>query len=151
MGPGAIRCHRRRSVSRAAMGFAPWTRHYQSVWDNRAANTDLPLWARVVCLAYGRHEANGHANFHQGDLSWILGKPPTSGEDFKRRDRHTIRDAIRVAVKYGWLAEGSCSECLVVPEGAITGPLGDPNKPCVVHQRKRAQKARKAQQMSLAS
>jgi hypothetical protein len=134
--------------SGAAMLYVPWAKHYQSAWDDRAANDELPLWARVVSLAYGRHEANGHAIFQRGQLSWILGKPAANGEEFKRRDRHTIRDAIATAVRYGWLAEGSCSECLVVPRGAITGPLGNPDKPCPVHVRKQAQKAR---QMSLAS
>jgi hypothetical protein len=131
--------------------YAPWAKHYQSAWDNRAANTELPLWMRVVCLAYGRHEANGHASFQRGDLSWILGKPSKIGGDFKRRDRHTIRDAIAVAVRYGLLAEGSCSECLVVPPNAIQGPLGNPDKPCAVHQRKKAQKSRKVQQLKAAS
>lgn len=133
------------------MFYAPWTKHYQSAWDNRAANTDLPLWARVVCLAYGRNEANGHANFHRGELSVILGKQPTNGNDFKRRDRHTVRDAIATAVKYGFLAEGSCTECLLVPREAISGPLGNPHKQCAAHERKREQAARKAQRMSLAS
>lgn len=131
--------------------YAPWARHYQSAWDNRAANTGLPLWTRVVCLAYGRHEANGHANFQRGDLSWILGKPSKSGGDFQRRDRHTIRDAIAVAVKYGFLAKESCSVCLVVPPHAIEGPLGDPHKPCAVHESKKAQKLRKLQQLEVAS
>jgi hypothetical protein len=131
--------------------YAPWAKHYQSAWDNRAANTDLPLWMRVASLAYGRHEANGHTNFQRGDLSWILGKPLKSGGDFKRRDRHTIRDAIAVAVKYGLLAEGSCSECLVVSPHTIEGPLGNPHKPCAVHERKNAQKSRKVQHLKAAS
>jgi hypothetical protein len=67
--------------------YAPWAKHYQSAWDNHAANTELPLWTLVVCLAHGRHEANGPAGFQRGDLSWILGKPSKIGGDFKRRDR----------------------------------------------------------------
>jgi hypothetical protein len=114
----------------------PWTRHYQIGWENRSANPALPLWARVVALAYGRHEANGHANFGRGQLSWIMGTPPKDGGEHKRRDRKTLRDAIATAVKYGWLAEGSCSECLVVPGHDIVGPHGDPFKPCPVHERR---------------
>jgi hypothetical protein len=116
----------------------PWARHYQSVWENRAANPNLPLWARVVALAYGTHEANLHANFKRGELSWILGEPGADGKPFKRRDRATLRNAIAIAVKYGWLAEGSSSECLVVPEGTVVGPIGDPTKPCPVCNRKQA-------------
>ncbi len=120
---------------------SPWTRHYQSAWENRSANPDVPLWARVTALAYGRHEANGHANFGRGQLAWILGTPPKDGGEFKRRDRATLRNAIAVAVKHGWLAEGSCSECLVVPAHDIVGPNGDPFKPCPVHERKAVRQA----------
>jgi hypothetical protein len=68
------------------------------------------------------------------------------------RDRHTIRDAIKSAVNHGFLAQGSSSECLVIPRGAIEGPQGNPNKPCVVHMRKKErQQARKAQALTLAS
>jgi hypothetical protein len=88
-------------------------------------------------------EANGHAVFTRGDLSWLLGKPPTSKRPaFTRASKYEVRDGIATAVRYGWLAEGSCSECLIVPMHAIEGPLGDTNKVCPVHDRKaRQQKA----------
>lgn len=133
------------------MSVKVWTRHYQIGWENRAANPDTPLWARVLSLAYGRHAANGHANFQRGQLSWILGTPPKGGQPFKRRDRGSVRDAIAVAVKYGWLAEGSCSECLVVPHHDIAGPHGDESKPCPVHERKRAQKRPAKPRLTLVS
>jgi hypothetical protein len=129
----------------------PWAKHFQSAWENRAADANLPLWARVASLAYARHEANGHANFHRGDLSWILGKSSADGSGFTRRDRHTIRDAIATAVRYGFLAEHSCSTCLVVPREAIEGPVGNPHKPCSVHTRKKAQGLRKVEQFGVAS
>jgi hypothetical protein len=132
-------------------GRKTWTRHYQIGWENRAANTDAPLWARVVSLAYGRHTANGHAIFHRGELCWILGTPPKLGQPFKRRAPATIRDAIAVAVKYGWLAEQSCNECLVVPSHDISGPNGDESQPCAVHERKSAQKRAKARHLSAVS
>lgn len=68
----------------------------------------------------------------------MLGTPPKDGKPAKRRDRATLRDAIAAAVKYGWLAEGSFSECLVVPAGDIVGPPGDPFKPCRVCERRAA-------------
>jgi hypothetical protein len=114
----------------------PWAKHAQIEWDNRAADTTLPLWLRVACLAYGRHEANGHAVFGRGQLSLILGSPQTTTGPFKPVHRTGIRDAIRLAVRRGWLAEGSGSECLVVPPHAIEGPQGNPDRPCPIHDRK---------------
>jgi hypothetical protein len=116
----------------------PWAAHAQIEWENRAADTNLPLWLRIVCVAYGRHEANGHANFQRGQLSWILGTPPTATRPFQPAHRATIYNAIQTAVRYAWLAEGSGSECLTVPAHAIEGPLGNPAKPCPVHTRKGA-------------
>ena len=127
----------------------PWTAHAQIVWENRSADATLPLWLRLACLAYGRHEANGHANFKRGQLSWILGTPPTDDQPFKRVDKYTLRDAIAVAVEHRWLAGGSCAECLVVPGHAIEGPLGDSTKPCPVHERKRAQRVKREQNARL--
>jgi hypothetical protein len=117
--------------------FNPWTRHYQAAWDNRAANHNLPMWARLVCYAYGRHEANGHAMFQRGSLRVLLGKPPQGDRPFTPAPRSTVHEAINTAVMYGWLAEGSCLECLVVPGHAIAGPQGDAEAPCPVHERKR--------------
>jgi hypothetical protein len=99
-----------------------WATHYQIEWENWAADTKLPLWLRISCLAYGRHEANGHATFGRGQLSWILGTPPTADHPFKRIDKYTVRDTIKLATGHGWLAEGSCSEYLIVPAHAIDGP-----------------------------
>ncbi len=124
----------------------PWIRHFQIGWENRAA--DAPLWARIVSLAYGRNEANGHANFRRGDLSWILGTPAKDGQPFKRRHSASIRE---VAVKHGWLAKGSCNECLIVPSHKIEGPLGNPNKPCPVHERKNAEKRSEVTRLTLVS
>jgi hypothetical protein len=127
----------------------PWTKHYQAEWENRAADVGLPLWLRVAALAYGRHEANGHANFRRGELSWILGRPPSAASpSFKRVDRTYLRNAIAVAVRHKWLAEGSCSECLVVPAHAVEGPVGNPDKPCPVHDRKVQRKRRKLRVVS---
>ena len=72
---------------------APWAAHAQIEWENRAAPTTLPLWLRIVCLAYGRHEANGHANFGRGQLSWILGTPPADEKPFQRAHWGTVYNA----------------------------------------------------------
>jgi hypothetical protein len=108
-------------MSREGHTANPWTRHYQAVWENRAADHTLPLWLRLACIAYARHEANGHANFKRGQLSWILGKPPDGNQPFKRVDRWTMQDALALAIRHGWLAEGSCTECLVVPRPCHPG------------------------------
>ncbi|OBG28383.1 hypothetical protein [Mycobacterium sp. 852002-51057_SCH5723018] len=123
--------------------FNPWTRHYQAAWENRAANHNLPLWARIFSLAYGRHQANGHAVFGRGELTWILGTPPKASEPFQRASRQAVREAIATAVKHGFLDDDSCSECLVVPGHAIQGPHGKAAAPCLVHERKyRAKRAK---------
>lgn len=117
--------------------LAPWAKHAQIVWERRAADPNLPLWLRIVCLAYGQHEANGHANFRPGSLTWIFGTPETDTEPFKRVHRSTIYDAIQTAVRRGFLAPGSCAKCLVVPSHAIEGPRpGNAFKPCPVHSKK---------------
>ena len=121
---------------------APWAKHYQAEWENRAADHTLSLWLRLACIAYARHEANGHANFKRGQLTWILGKPPMGDQPFQRVDRTIMHAAVKTAVKHGWLAEGSCTECLIVPGHAVKGGLGDPNKPCSVHERKRQRRRR---------
>lgn len=126
----------------------PYARHYQREWENRAANHGLPLWARIMCLAYGRHKANGHAMFGRGELTWILGTPPCDGKPFEKANRQAVHKAIAAAVKYGFLDKDSGTECLVVPGHAIAGPHGNPNAPCPVHERK--YRARRAK-MGLAS
>ena len=109
--------------------YNPWTRHYQAAWENRAANHGLPMWARVVCFAYGRHEANGHARFQRGQLTVLLGKPPEGDKPFRRAPRQTVHDAIATAVTYGWLDKESCMECLVVPGHAVADPRATPRHP----------------------
>jgi hypothetical protein len=130
-------------VRRRLSVFNPWTRHYQATWENRAANHNLPLWARIMCLAYGRHKANGHAVFGRGELTWILGTPPQDGKPFQRATPQAVHGAIIAAVKYSFLDEGSCSECLVVPGHAIQGPHGKADAPCPVHERKRRERQAK--------
>lgn len=123
--------------------FNPWTRHYQAAWEHRAASPNLPMWARIFCLAYGRHHANGHAVFGRGELSMILGMPPQDGKPFRRATRQAVHAAIATAVKYGFLSDGSCPECLVVPGHAINGPHGKADAPCPVHERKYREKRAK--------
>jgi hypothetical protein len=129
----------------------PWTKHFQISWEERAVDCGLPLWLRIACLAYARHEANGHANFRRGQLSWILGTPPADGKPFQRVGSSTVGDAIRRAVRYGWLAEDSCSECLVVPGHSIEGPLGNPDKPCAVHERRYERQRSRATRLRVVS
>ncbi|MDH6245169.1 hypothetical protein [Mycobacterium sp. OTB74] len=122
------------------MNGNPWARHYQAAWDNRASDPTFPLWFRMMALAYGRHEANGHANFKRGQLSWILGTPQVPGPGFHRVERSYLQRTLKVVIGNGLLAEGSCTECLIVPGHAVAGGLGDPDAPCPVHIRKRRKK-----------
>jgi hypothetical protein len=104
-----------------------WARHYQSVWQERAARRNLPNWLRVAALAYGAHAANGHALFKPGDLAVALGEPG------RPMNKHNVQRAIKTAVDNGWLSSLSGSTCLVVPAHAITGGMGRPGQLCPVH------------------
>lgn len=118
----------------------PWAAHSQIEWENRAADASLPMWLRAVCFAYGRHQSNGHATFNRGQLLWLLGKPPNAAQPFRKADKGNVQKAISTAVRHGWLSEGSCSECLIVPAHAIEGPNGNAAKACPVHERKRSRR-----------
>ncbi|MGE2692219.1 hypothetical protein [Mycolicibacterium pulveris] len=108
-----------------------WTRHYQIEWEARLTNPAFkdkgPVWMKLVCLAYARHHANGHATFKPGELASILGVP-----------RQRVTEGIAVAVSYGFLSDESCSRCLVVPSHAIQGPQGNVYEPCMVNHKKRS-------------
>ncbi|MGP4058499.1 hypothetical protein ACTWP6_27365 [Mycobacterium sp. 4D054] len=112
----------------------PFAMHYQSVWEERAAQRDMPMWARVSFLAFARHKANGHAIFAKGQLALLLGRPTEDG--FKPADKSNVQRAIRAAISNKWLDPESCSECLVVPSHAVQGGLGSENEKCSVHDRK---------------
>lgn len=115
--------------------YEPWTRHKQSGWLNLTADYKLPGWLRLACYAYGNHRANRHALFQPGVLAYALGRPGPNGVEPVPRQR--VHEAIRVAVRHGWLAEGSCSRCLIVPK-FIEGPLGDERERCPVHDKRHA-------------
>jgi hypothetical protein len=115
--------------------YNPWAQHYQSVWQERAGNPRFPLWLRVAALAYGKHKANGHANFRQGEVATILRTVDVATGVITDPDRQHVHRAIRVAVEYGWLAPGSRTTCLVVPAHAVGGGEGNAFAPCPVHER----------------
>lgn len=114
-----------------------WAMHYQSVWEERAADPAYPMWCRVAWLAFARHKTNGHANFERGQLSQIFGK--FSHDGFTPLDANNLQRYIRGAKKAGLLDRSSCAECLVVPSHAIQGGWGGSvDSPCPVHDRKSA-------------
>ena len=120
-----------------------WAKHFQSVWEERAADPAYPLWCRVGWLALARHKANGHANFQRGQLSQIFGGFGKDG--FKPLDSNNLQRVIRKAKKAGLLDESSCAECLVVPAHAVEGGWGgSAYSPCPVHVRKAAQRRQRA-------
>lgn len=123
-------------------GQKTWAKHYQDVWTEKAGDPRLPKWLRVACLAYGRHRANGHATFAQGDVALVLATvDELTGEVIP--DANVSR-AVGMSVEYGWLAKGSNARCLVVPAHAIGGSLGDPFAPCPVHGKLAARQLLKA-------
>jgi len=114
----------------------PFAMHYQLVWQGRSGDRRLPLWLRVVALAYGMHRANGHASFAPGQIAFALTTvDPDTGEAWKPT-RQAVHRATRDAIEYGWLASRSSTRCLVVPEHAISGGLGHAWDTCKWHAQK---------------
>jgi hypothetical protein len=111
---------------------ASWSRHYQEPWAEDALNSTYPMPLRVAFLAFGRHRANGHAVFRQGEVANILGHFDGQGT-WLPADRRTVHRAIRTAIGYGLLAEGSKALCLVVPSHRIAGGMGSADTPCKRH------------------
>jgi hypothetical protein len=114
-----------------------WAKHYQAFWEGLAANPDVPMFARVFSLAYGCHKSNGHASFEPGQMAATLLVRRDAG--MTECDRSTLYRAIKTAVKYGYLAEGSCERCLIVPAEGISLPLGEYTR-CGYHSTKQEKK-----------
>lgn len=119
-----------------------WAKHYQSTWQERAGNPRLPLWLRVAALAYGNHKANGHANFRPGEVALAVSTVNPETGEITTPDRRDVGDAVRVAVEYGWLAQGSGTTCLVVPAHAVSGGIGNAQAACPVHEKRAATRSR---------
>jgi hypothetical protein len=100
----------------------PWVKVSRPFLDSVAGQLDQPLPLRIALLAYGRVEANGHAEFRRGELAEITGK-----------DRRNVSRAIRNAIEKGWLLEGSCTECLLPPGDYVEMSYGSNRKRCRVH------------------
>ncbi len=132
------RLHRpAQGLGRAVSRIRPWSRHYLDVWHERAGDPRFPLWFRVAALAYGGHDATGHARFKPGELALILGTIDTSTGEWRTLHKSNVQRVIAKAVEFGLLAPESGSLCLVVPAHAIHGGVGgNGNVPCPLHKRK---------------
>lgn len=119
-------------VKRTNTAEGSWSRHYQEPWAEDALNATYPMPLRVAFLAFGRHRANGHAVFRQGEVSNVLGRFDDHGT-WVAADRRTVHRAIRHAVTYGLLAEGSKALCLIVPSHRVAGGMGSPESDCKRH------------------
>lgn len=70
-----------------------------------AASPGAPVWLRVGCLAWSRHDGTGHARLATGELGRLLGglsPAHTSNALAQARDR-------------GWVDACSTSRCIVIP------------------------------------
>lgn len=121
-----------------------WGQHYQQPWREAAADRELPDWLRVASLAFGCHEANGHAVFGRGEIAGMLGPVDRDTGEIKPMDRANVRRAIRTAIQRGFLAEGSQSMCLIVPAHWIVGGVGNSTSDCPIHQRGASRRGRSA-------
>ena len=114
-----------------------WARHYQDRWHERSGDRRLPRWLRVVALAYGSHENDGHARFKRGDVALILGTVDHQTGAVVSLSRQRVHEAIQQAIELGFLGLGSNARCLIVPAHDVKkGPLDAPAKPCPIHFRK---------------
>ncbi len=84
-----------------------WARHYQDVWHERSGNSRLPRWLRVVALAYGCHDNEGHARFKRGEIALVLGSVDHDTGAVIPLSRQRSHEAVRQAVDLGFLADGS--------------------------------------------
>ena len=110
----------------------PFAFHYQGVWLERSANPSLPDWLRLASLAFGRHKANGHANFGSGEIAKLLGKHDSDGL-VRPLSNSAVSNAIRRAKELGFIANVSYARCLVVPPHAVTHGLGSRYERCRIH------------------
>ena len=90
-----------------------------------AGNPNFPDYMRVVYVAYGRHAANGHAMLERGELAAFLVR-----KNGTIPDRRQVWGAMDKAVRLGYLAEGSKSECLIVNQDHVQGGVGNPDARC---------------------
>jgi hypothetical protein len=103
----------------------PGGKHFFSYWQEHADNEDLPLWLRLAALAYCSHRKNGHATF-------FLNGESTLPKQLGKTKRH-IHNEIKNAVACGFLAEGSNSCCLIIPDGITGGAEGNKFAECKHH------------------
>ena len=106
------------------------------MWQERAGNPSFPLWLRVASLAFGHHLGNRHATFGPSEVRFALSTVDTAGV-LRQPTSSDVTRAIRTAVRYGFLAEGSGARCLIVPGHAIEGGRGGTatqHMPCPVHE-----------------
>lgn len=121
----------------------PWARHFQTVWQERAGDVNLPDWLRVAALAYGTHAENGHALQRPGNVALVLARVDPSTGEVTPQSRQNVYRAIQAAIRHQWLAEGSTARCLIVPAHAISkGTEGGRPAPCPQHDAVAARKAR---------
>ncbi|GMA19899.1 hypothetical protein GCM10025862_19200 [Arsenicicoccus piscis] len=124
---------------------AAWARHQQVMWEERAGDRNLPLWLRVASLAMGKHDDHGHAHFRRGQVALVLATVPPSGGEIAPLDRRQVHRAIFKAVEYGWLAPGSNTQCLRVPDGIVGGWPGSGRAGCPVTKRRHSETTKRGQ------
>lgn len=124
-------------MSRRREDSRPWSRHYQDAWHERSGNVRLPRWLRIVALAYGCHDNDGHARFKRGEVALVLGTVDHETGAVIPLSRQRVHEAVQQAVDLGFLAEGSIPMCLIVPAHDVRkGPHEGRAKPCPIHLRR---------------
>lgn len=108
--------------------------HFHSFWADRARDLDLPVWMRIVGLAYSSHRKNGHATFFMCGQSTLAEQLGTTKKGAALSRLH-LQKEIRKAIRLGFLARESNVNCLVLPDEICGGADGHAFAECKHHPR----------------
>lgn len=112
----------------------PWVKFYMHVWDELTADLAGPTWLRIFLVTAARHRANRHATFQPGELARLVGKVDSDGGLLPEKN---VGREIQRAVEKGYLDPSSGPRCTVMRKDFVSGPLGDSDARCSVHERGR--------------
>lgn len=89
------------------------------MWRERALTPKVkgdgpqyPVWMRIGMLALGCHRKDGEAHFCPGELAQVLGVSEA-----------TLRNELKKARDFGWIARESTKTRLIVPPHAVEGGM----------------------------
>lgn len=82
--------------------------------NTRSTDPRLPLYLRLTALAVERSDDNGKAVFQHGELRAALCLETVAVPSSR------ITEAVKAAVRAGFLEDGSSTRCLLLVPGSLT-------------------------------